>query len=639
MSNSIFALAPSILGSIDLSGPALVVSGRGSQTPVNSSPFNAPDVRYSEKAFYCATCSKGNDLVTFNNVAVMRDHFRSDWHRYNMTLKMKCRLPISEEDFDELSDVSSIDASDQSESESSDDEEQKHNRSPFISLRLTTIDSGETASVADGPNASSGPRFLRFYKQALSLSASEHGDPAKCLKQLQEYQSKQPVTWTLIMLGSGHFAGAVFDCKTGKALVHKTLHRYTTRRKQGGAQSSNDNSKGKAKSAGAQLRRYNEMALREDIRRLMEEWKEHIRQSDLVFVRVPVRSRSVVFCDPAILEPSSDKVRGFPFTTRRPTFGELQRCLQELCWFRVETTDPSADIGTSPAPDLDDQNAASNPVSIPAIDFKAPSAVDEEATRPAADPSAENDRAYIPIPSAMVLKAVDLARRGQLEKLQSHVEAHAIDVNTLIPDDVSLLHAASLNGHADAVVYLLEQGADPTTKGGQRISRVPYDVAANKDTRDAFRRFVAAHPTRWDYKLSNIPGPLTAEMEERQKEKLRDKKKKQKERQKQVNDKKERSRQNSEEELKANPTLPEPAPAARKGVLGKILTTTEREAIGISPERRAALDREKRAQAAEARLRSQQSKCATCGKSLEGITSFDKFQYRYCSVGCVKHEQ
>jgi hypothetical protein len=35
------------------------------------------------------------------------------------------------------------------------------------------------------------------------------------------------------------------------------------RRKQGGAQSANDNAKGPAKSAGAQLRRYGEQALRD----------------------------------------------------------------------------------------------------------------------------------------------------------------------------------------------------------------------------------------------------------------------------------------------------------------------------------------------------------------------------------------
>ena len=61
--------------------------------------------------------------------------------------------------------------------------------------------------------------------------------------------------WTVLMLRSGHFAGAVFD--KDNAIVHKTFHRYTTRRKQGGAQSACDGSGNAPKSAGASLRRYN----------------------------------------------------------------------------------------------------------------------------------------------------------------------------------------------------------------------------------------------------------------------------------------------------------------------------------------------------------------------------------------------
>lgn len=29
--------------------------------------------------------------------------------------------------------------------------------------------------------------------------------------------------------------------------------------------------------------------------------------------------------------------------------------------------------------------------------------------------------------------------------------------------------------------------------------RVPYDVAKDKATRNAFRRFMATHPDKWDY--------------------------------------------------------------------------------------------------------------------------------------------
>lgn len=46
-----------------------------------------------------------------------------------------------------------------------------------------------------------------------------------------------------------------------EAIKHKTFHSYTVRAKQGGSQSSKDNSGRHAKSAGASLRRYNEQSL------------------------------------------------------------------------------------------------------------------------------------------------------------------------------------------------------------------------------------------------------------------------------------------------------------------------------------------------------------------------------------------
>lgn len=105
------------------------------------------------------------------------------------------------------------------------------------------------------------------------------------LKAMQKGGGEEGKKWALFMVAGGHFAGAVVRVsrpegeedeggvtKKGKlrkpkpdneVLMHKTFHRYTTRRKQGGSQSTNDNSKSKAVSAGAMLRRYGEQALRE----------------------------------------------------------------------------------------------------------------------------------------------------------------------------------------------------------------------------------------------------------------------------------------------------------------------------------------------------------------------------------------
>jgi hypothetical protein len=55
----------------------------------------------------------------------------------------------------------------------------------------------------------------------------------------------------------------------------------------------NDNAKGPAKSAGAQLRRYGEQALREDIQGILAEWSEEVGKSELIFFRASVSNRKM----------------------------------------------------------------------------------------------------------------------------------------------------------------------------------------------------------------------------------------------------------------------------------------------------------------------------------------------------------
>lgn len=79
------------------------------------------------------------------------------------------------------------------------------------------------------------------------------------LKTLQDFHTNNQ--WTVLMLGGGHFAGAIF--KGNEPILHKTFHCYTVRAGQGGSQNTKDNqvSGSHPKSAGASLRRYNEVSL------------------------------------------------------------------------------------------------------------------------------------------------------------------------------------------------------------------------------------------------------------------------------------------------------------------------------------------------------------------------------------------
>lgn len=69
------------------------------------------------------------------------------------------------------------------------------------------------------------------------------------------------------------------------------------------------------------------------------------------------------------------------------------------------------------------------------------------------------------------------------------------------------LHVAAAGGHVAVLGMLLQRGANPLAEDVR--GRVPYLLASNKDTRDAFRRARAGLPERWDWDAARVPEPLT----------------------------------------------------------------------------------------------------------------------------------
>ncbi|KAM9887559.1 hypothetical protein OXX79_013543, partial [Metschnikowia pulcherrima] len=140
------------------------------------------------------------------------------------------------------------------------------------------------------------------YKAIFDDAALNSGDVVGALRNFNFPASKQGKS-VLLMIGGGHFAGAVIahqrvntkgNAKNHKESVQsqkvsvigsKTFHRYTTRRKQGGSQSASDNARGKANSAGSSIRRYNEQALKKDVHDLLDSWKEYLSEAQHIFIR------------------------------------------------------------------------------------------------------------------------------------------------------------------------------------------------------------------------------------------------------------------------------------------------------------------------------------------------------------------
>lgn len=65
------------------------------------------------------------------------------------------------------------------------------------------------------------------------------------------------------------------------------------------------------------------------------------------------------------------------------------------------------------------------------------------------------------------------------------------------------------------VAQLLQKGENPTVLDAR--GKPPYSVAAEKEVRDAFRRYMAREDAlQWDWTAAGVPSALTPEMEAQQ---------------------------------------------------------------------------------------------------------------------------
>lgn len=140
----------------------------------------------------------------------------------------------------------------------------------------------------------------------------------------------------IIVLQSGKFVIVLFENTT--PVASKSIKRYTVRAKAGGSQSSHDNSKHKAKSAGSTLRRYGEQALREDILNILKQYQGLIQKCSFILYHVSKRLLSNVFAHygtasstvnskEAILIPHDDpRLRKIPMMIGTVTVENVKAC-------------------------------------------------------------------------------------------------------------------------------------------------------------------------------------------------------------------------------------------------------------------------------------------------------------------------
>ncbi|KAI2604992.1 uncharacterized protein GGS25DRAFT_408690 [Hypoxylon fragiforme] len=623
------------------------------RSPGRKEAQNIPDNTPSSSIVGSQSCSLC--VFSFTNVQDQRSHLKSDLHHYNLKRKSRGHKPVSEAEFETL--IATLDESLSGSDSSDSDEEDNHNDkengllTTLLKKQATLADRKGAINIAnDDDDGGGGARFTRrkpkgvtglpllwfsspllppnkyfgIYRSILTLEESkDDGQIVETIKkkQLEPIPVPKPgpdgnFTSTsykgphifLCMIGGGHFAAMVVSLaprqtKHGSVgplnreaivLAHKTFHRYTTRRKQGGSQSANDNAKGNAHSAGSSIRRYNEQALTDEVRLLLQEWKILLDTSELLFIRATGSTNRRTLFGPyegQVLRGNDPRIRGFPFSTRRATQNELMRSFIELTRLKIYEIEQKQDTKGE-----EEQSVKTTP----------------KPAKPAAPTLTEEEETALLHTSQLQA----FIRRSKLPGLLSYLKSNNLPAEFLFqPTDSQQNHhaptplhlAANQNSAPIVQGLLVKGGADPTFKNQE--GKTAFELAGDRTTRDAFRvSRDKLGEARWDWEAAKVPPPLKKEEADKREE-----------RERQENMKQEAERRKAEEERlrKEGPKITQSNNKTRGGTLmdaGPRKTAQdkrEEEARGLTVEQRTKLDRERRARAAEERVRRMQQENST----------------------------
>lgn len=544
----------------------------------------------------CRQCNiylEGNDIER-------RNHYKSDFHRYNLKRTTEGSLPLTEEQFETILEQGSMDSISGSESDS-DFEPYSNSPSPDLSARFeklgldteTTVSHLNTRSpfIYFKSNQLPQDKVYAVYK-ALYQEKDLVEKPKESLEKWSKGQFRTGKS-ALLMIGGGHFAGAIISHKRknvhGNApnhketkeeqavdvLVNKSFHRYTTRRKQGGSQSASDNARGKANSAGSSIRRYNEQALIQEVRALLTSWRVHLQECDNIFIRANGASTRNILLgyENAPLQLHDPRIHSFPFTTKRATTSELKKAWTQLTYLSVQDL-PKADQKLRQK--LEQQMESLSKSTVKNKKVREEKSQEEQWTT----------------------EIVSLLKRSKAPLLVSFLKKNRINVNFSLEPKASFkhyptpLHYASANGYIHMIqVLLLSLKADPTIQND--FGKTAADLAANVATRRAFQVARSNLGEEYcDWSKAGVGNSMTREEVEQEEAAAESQKSKEK-------------KQLIKESLDKKTELELKKPSVQSsGTLGgnKILTAAA-DLNSLTPEQRMRVMREQRARAAEARFK------------------------------------
>ncbi|QSZ37294.1 hypothetical protein DSL72_009388 [Monilinia vaccinii-corymbosi] len=599
----------------------------------------------------CSLCA-----VTFHTVEDQKSHVRSDFHHYNLKQKIRGAKAVAEIEFEKLvGDLDeSLSGSDSSGTEEDEDGGRKETTLSSLLKKQATI-SSEINEFDDNPGLRKRTRgsgkapmiwfstptmprntYLGIYR---AIFTNEEQEKEASIHEIVQNKQLSPKPQTKIpvnsegvplpeaykgphifmcMIGGGHFAAMIVSLaprqiknpqattgpltKEAVVLAHKTFHRYTTRRKQGGSQSANDSAKGAAHSAGSSLRRYNEQALTDEVRQLLTSWKAMIDTSELLFIRATgTTNRRTLFgpYEDQVLRQNDARIRGFPFSTRRATQNELMRSFVELTRVKVIEVDEEA-LAAKRAAALSAQQSLAAKKEAAATSKPQPKKLTEEEETALLHTS----------------QLQSLIRRSKLPALLSYLQTNSLSPNFRFQPEEQNHHAptplhlaASLNSKLLVEGLILKGNADPTLPNGE--GKTPFELCGDRSTRDAFRVCRHELPTPsagYSWEASQIPAPLSrTEADQRAAREKEEEDRRKAEREKLDNER--IAREEAEQKLRGDGKF------SSRGGKGKLVglgtagvrasgqDRREAEMRDMTPEMKMRVERERRARAAEERMK------------------------------------
>ncbi|PIK54085.1 putative ankyrin repeat and zinc finger domain-containing protein 1-like [Apostichopus japonicus] len=233
----------------------------------------------------CSLCGS-----SFQSRPQQTDHYKLDWHRFNLKQSIMGKPSVSAEVFETMTgEISSISGSDDDDNDGdvADPTTSNTNDSTTNQRNRDTKESSRRLPKVFFKNHQG--QLVAVYRCLLQSKKEGLLTQSELVSRTTELPYK--LQWAILMTAGGHFAAAIFNG-----------------------------------SAGAALRRYNEAQLQENVGSLLRSWKEELDKCSCIFIRAPSYNRSVIFSGKkAFLQSHDKRIRTIPFPTRRPTLKEVQR--------------------------------------------------------------------------------------------------------------------------------------------------------------------------------------------------------------------------------------------------------------------------------------------------------------------------